>query len=456
MEGSTQALFTTRRAAAVLLLAAAATLAGCAAADRPADAPLPPRGRMDYDAEATVQMAVAERLDDERRSIAALLAAQRPPRPAPTTRPATVEVPSPQLIPAPSPGGNAGGGMSQGVSAHPLEEALSVVADANGHATRGPTPEGFLNAVHYYDYAPGVRYNAVAAAGYITTIRLRPGERLRSLSASDTAAYDIDTVEEGTGASATTLILVKPKRAGTQSNWVVTTDERTYLVDLYVNAEPNFQSMVAWHYPLDGLRVELARRDEDRLAAEKGGAGTGMNIQAAGGLDLLAAGTDAPATRSDGADATAAGPMGMDLDDLNFGYVLLYQSRGRDGKERDAAPPPWAPLRVFDDGRKTFVQFPPAARHLELPPLFKLDHPEATRADLVNYRRSGDYLVVDGLLVAAELRAGEAPQQVVKIVRGTAADPAAQPAGTDADRALAANDAARPSARGPRTRGPRR
>ena len=154
------------------------------------------------------------------------------------------------------------------------------MAGANEQATRVPTPDGFLNAVHYYDYAPGVRYNAVAASGYITTIRLRPGEQLRSLSCNDTAAYEIDQVEEGDGPAATTLILVKPKRAGTQSNWVITTDERTYLVDLYVNAEPNFQSMIAWHYPLDGLRVELGRRDESRLRFEKGETSGGMNLLA--------------------------------------------------------------------------------------------------------------------------------------------------------------------------------
>ena len=390
---------------------------GCAAKNRPADLPLSPRGRMSYDAETTVQLAVASRLEDERRALAAMLAAQQ--LASPGTRPATVEVPAPQLIPAPAAAGNT---FSQGPSANPLQEALAVVAGANEHATRSPTPGGFLNAVHYYDYAPGVRYNAVAAAGYITTIRLRPGEELRSLSCNDTAAYEIDQVQEGDGPTAATLILVKAKQAGTQSNWVLTTDERTYLIDLYVNAEPNFQSMIAWHYPLDSLRVELGRREAGRLQFVKG--------EVAGGLNLLAGAAtpavEVPATSSDAVGATA-GPLGMDLGDLNFGYVVLYQSRGRDGKTRAADPPPWAPLRVFDDGSKTFVQFPPQARNYELPPVFALDHPESKEAELVNYRRSGDFLVIDGLVVAAEMRAGEAPQQVVKIVRGESADPGVQP-----------------------------
>ena len=395
--------------AAAAVAAAVVTSAGCAARTEPADAPLPPRDRMAYDAETTVRMAVASRLEAERAALAEALAG---PPTAPATRPATVAVPAPQLIPAPA----AAPSLDQGPSAHPVEEALATVADANGRATRSPTPGGFLNAVHYYDYAPGLRYNAVAAVGYITTVRLRPGERLLSLSCSDTSGYDIEQVQEGTGPAAATLILVKPRHAGTQSNWVLTTDERTYLVDLYVNAEPNFQSMIAWHYPLDGLRVLGERREAGRLRF-KTGVTDGVPLPG-----LPPAPPDANAQAA-GGPASAAGPLGMDLADLNFGYVLLYQSRGPDGRTRDADPPAWAPLRVFDDGRKTFVQFPPSARHRELPPVFALDHPDSEDAELVNYRRSGDFLVLDRLIVAAEMRAGDAPQQVVKIVRGKAADP---------------------------------
>ena len=43
----------------------------------------------------------------------------------------------------------------------------------------------------------------------------------------------------------------------------------------------------------------------------------------------------------------------------------------------------------------------------------------------MNYRRSGDYLIADGLAPAWRLRAGEAPQQIVTVARGKAIDPAA-------------------------------
>ena len=231
--------------------------AGCATKDRPADSPLPPRGRMSYDAESTIDLAVAERLHArERQALAAVLAASRP---LPATRPADITLPSPQLIPA-----SAAAELSQGGSAQPVAEALAAVAGANEHATPSPTPGGFLNAIHYYDYSPGVAYNVVAAAGYLTAIQLRPGEQLLSLSSSDTAAYHVDQVEQGSlEGIRQTLILLKPKgEGGGQSNWVITTDERTYFVDVLV--QPGAELPV-------GDRVALPAR---RVACG-GGAGRG-------------------------------------------------------------------------------------------------------------------------------------------------------------------------------------
>ena len=42
------------------------------------------------------------------------------------------------------------------------------------------------------------------------------------------------------------------------------------------------------------------------------------------------------------------GPLGTNLVDLNFGYVVLYQEHRADGKTKNAPPPAWSPLRVFD------------------------------------------------------------------------------------------------------------
>ncbi|MFX8637211.1 TrbG/VirB9 family P-type conjugative transfer protein, partial [Acinetobacter baumannii] len=71
---------------------------------------------------------------------------------------------------------------------------------------------------------------------------------------------------------------------------------------------------------------------------------------------------------------------------------------------------------AFDDGRQTFIEFPPSLAVGEAPPLFVVG-PKGD-AQLVNYRVSGRFYVVDRLFDVAELRLGEKKQAVVRITRG--------------------------------------
>jgi len=77
--------------------------------------------------------------------------------------------------------------------------------------------------------------------------------------------------------------------------------------------------------------------------------------------------------------------------------------------------PRWQPLRVFDDGLKTYIQFPVNMAATDAPPLFLVG--PGGKAELVNYRYLNGYYVVDRLIDVAELRLGEKPQQVVRISR---------------------------------------
>ena len=89
---------------------------------------------------------------------------------------------------------------------------LAAVAAANASATTQPTTDGFLNAIQYYDYAPGVVYTAITSPGYVTTIALRPNEKLITAAAGDTVRWLVDSVQSGSGDSAQTLLLVKAAR----------------------------------------------------------------------------------------------------------------------------------------------------------------------------------------------------------------------------------------------------
>ena len=97
---------------------------------------------------------------------------------------------------------------------------------------------------------------------------------------------------------------------------------------------------------------------------------------------------------------------GLAVDALHFGYRI---------KANGFRAPRWQPVRVFDDGLKTYIQFPRDMATTEAPPLFLIGPDK--QAQLVNYRYLGGYYVVDRLIDVAELRLGEGKQTVVRITR---------------------------------------
>ncbi len=96
---------------------------------------------------------------------------------------------------------------------------------------------------------------------------------------------------------------------------------------------------------------------------------------------------------------------GVDLASINFRYEVTG----------DRAP--WRPLRAYDDGRQVFIEFPRGIAQGEMPPLFVVG-PEGNTSELVNYRVRANYMIVDRLFAAAELRFGSGDHRKrVRIVR---------------------------------------
>src|SRR5580658_4580180 len=269
-----------------------------------------------------------------------------------------VPVPSPQLRP-----------LGVGSESPATKTGAAAIAAAKAGATTQPTTDGFLNAIQYYDYTPGVVYTAITSPGYVTTIALRPNEKLITASAGDTVRWLVDSVQSGSGDAVQTLLIVKPRKAGLQTNLLITTDQRIYTLDLTSVDTGVYHTMIAWNYPFGDVVII-----RNQVAAQ----------QAA-------------------AQATVA--TGLDLSKANFNYLILRQ--------KHAVTPPWCPLRAFDDGHKTYIQFPPKVTVTEAPPLFVMGR--KGDAQLVNYRDKGDWYIVDRLFDKAELRLGETPQTFVDI-----------------------------------------
>ena len=243
-------------------------------------------------------------------------------------------------------------------------QSATLVADATRSALREPSPDGYVHAVQVYPYADGVLYRLYAAPERVSDIVLQPGETVTSVAAGDTVRWTVGDTTSGSGEAKRTHILVKPFSPGLSTNLVITTDRRVYRLQLTSTAA-SAMAAISWTYPQDEL-IAIQRQAEASAAATP-----------------IAS--------------------GIDVERLNFNYRITGDK------------PDWRPLRAFDDGRQTWIEFPPSIGQGEAPPLFVLgDEGEAT---LVNYRVAGRYYVVDRLFGGAELRLGGKKQKIVRISR---------------------------------------
>ncbi|MGS1016173.1 P-type conjugative transfer protein TrbG [Allosphingosinicella humi] len=246
----------------------------------------------------------------------------------------------------------------------PPSPAELRVRAANRAATREPVAPAFVNAVQVYPYGDGVLYRLFAAPERVTDIALQPGEAIVSVAAGDTVRWTVGDTSSGSGDTKRVHIFVKPFSAGLSTNLIITTDRRTYHLQMD-STSATAMAAISWTYPQDELIAIRRQQAEARDAAP-----------AASGLAVAS---------------------------LSFDYAITGDN------------PDWRPMRAFDDGRQTFIQFPASVAVGEVPPLFVLD--DKGEASLVNYRMSGRFYVVDRLFGAAELRLGAKKQSIVRITR---------------------------------------
>lgn len=134
----------------------------------------------------------------------------------------------------------------------PASPNVARVAAANRAATQEPQAQAFVNAVQLFPFTDGAIYQVYTAPGAVTDIALQAGETLVAVAAGDTARWVIGDTTSGTGADKRTHILVKPFAAGLATNLVVTTDRRSYHLQLTVTSRTAMAAL-SWTYPADQL-----------------------------------------------------------------------------------------------------------------------------------------------------------------------------------------------------------
>jgi P-type conjugative transfer protein TrbG len=209
----------------------------------------------------------------------------------------------------------------------------------------------------------------VCAPLYVCDITLQPGEVVNDINVGDAVRWKLSPATSGSGAGATTHVIVKPTDAALRTNAIITTDRRVYVLTL-VSRQKDWMPRIAFHYP-DDTNAEWAAYKAAR-AAER----------------------DAVSTAGTSGDPAA----------LDFNYKVSGDK------------PRWRPLRAYTDGSKTYVQFPAAMQSSEAPALVAIGADGGEQ--LVNYRLAGDRYVVDRVLDRAALLSGTGRKQVkVQIAR---------------------------------------
>jgi type IV secretion system protein VirB9 len=214
----------------------------------------------------------------------------------------------------------------------------------------------------------------VCAPLYVCDLALQEGEAVNDLNVGDSVRWKITPASQGAGEAVITHVMIKPTDIGLITNLVITTNRRTYIIKLLSRAQ-DWMPRVAFDYP-DDVNGQW-KTYKARFEAKQ---------------EMIAA-----------AQASAL-PKNYD------GYSIWGDA-------------PWRPVRVYTDGTKTYIVFPPRVGASELPALVEIAEDNSfleldslingPTTRLVNYRFIDHRFEVDKVLKRARLVSGVGPNQTV-------------------------------------------
>lgn len=236
---------------------------------------------------------------------------------------------------------------------------VSAVNKANQQALRLPKSASYIDSIMNFTYMPGALYKIYCAPLSVTDLQFQPGENIISVAAGDTYRWEVSKTYSGSSSDKIEHLLIKPTESNLTNSLVVTTNLRTYHLSLH-STYHTYMAVVDWRYPSSHSFVKKYR---------------------------------SITTKND--------LGGLRLANLNFNYKLTM-IRGEQ--------PTWTPIAVFNDGQKTYIQFPKNMQ--EAPTLFLGDKQNVKAA---NYRVKGDYYIIDSIVYQAQLCLGVQNSPIIQI-----------------------------------------
>lgn len=244
------------------------------------------------------------------------------------------------------------------------EKALELVKEYGEAKNAVPPMTGDVGTLvlSYSSYIPKI----ICRPMYVTDVILQPGEVVTGVHPGDPVRWTFVPGQSGTGSTEQVHVLIKPLMADISTNLVINTDRRTYILDLVSSATKHFPS-VSFSYPTDTLAAWTSFIEQKRADRRN-------NLELSSGYTVT--------------------PEDLHLD---------YEIRGENTLR-------WKPIRVWDDGIKTYIQFKKGSvkKSVEAPVLVVFEHKKEV---LVNYRVAEDMYIVDRVFNAGALIIGTGTAQ---------------------------------------------
>lgn len=217
-------------------------------------------------------------------------------------------------------------------------------------------PKKFSGGTMFYDFDDTFVYEIYCQPYRITDLALEPGEMvLENPFLSESHVWEMGAGVSRKNGQDVQHFYLKPDISGLTTSMIIITDRRVYHF-LLRSFKDCYMAMVEFEYPN----------------------AMPYNIK-----------TDAMAERINAKSSTFSG---VDPKFLSFDYKMSYSIFRK---------PLWLPRRVYDDGRRTYIQMDEKVLHTQSPVLF--NH----KNERINYRVEKNLIVIDELIEKVTMRRGK-------------------------------------------------
>ncbi len=224
-----------------------------------------------------------------------------------------------------------------------------------------------------YPYSPTYKPIISCSPDHFCIIQLEAGEKVNSYSLGDTVNWKSSMFLTGEKSTGSISIELKPVTIGLATDMTISTNKRTYLIGL-VSMTGADTTVLRFYYPDETILNNVAAANIIGPDGESSEASPNAHSQAVSGF---------PGTT-------------VNINKLNFDYRIEGDS------------PVWRPIRVYDDGNKTFIQMSSLVSEGTLPVLYLA---RGKDKELINYRYKQPFFIVDSLFGRAWLISGKGSQQ---------------------------------------------